>query len=91
MRFSNSAASMKSQQILGIISIAYASSDSYAKIYSFYKRRCKPDQQLLDSVIKEKPDPRDPVVPRAMFYIDGSILTLGVFQGRNLIFISQHK
>gem|GEM_PF-6934364 len=40
---------------------------------------------------KEKPDPREPAVPRAMFYIDGSILTLGVFQGRNLIFISQHK
>jgi|GEM_PF-4119923 len=34
---------MKSQQIMGMISTAYASSDSYAKMYSSYKIRYKPD------------------------------------------------
>jgi hypothetical protein len=87
-------ASTRRQQAMGVVTTVYASSDSYDKIYAFYKSRYKPDTTMLDYMVaafKAHPQP-GVAVPRAMFTIDGpSTLTLATFKGRNLISIMQHK
>jgi cobalamin biosynthesis Mg chelatase CobN len=90
----HSAVDKNAEQQLQTVTTLYTTSDSYDRIYAFYKSRYKLDPQMLavyTAAFKAHPQPGRGVT-RAIFAVPGeSYVSLTLVEGRNLISISQHK